>query len=228
MKRIATPLGNLKLIKGACKKQIAAELRGLELLIELVKQSNVWMIDQRGKKPYLVSCDGAPGIQVDIFASMQKRILGGDPHLDILIAQEEACVMRSKSEVMTPSTDSMVSLVLLGNMGWPLKHTPSTLSDKAVYSLKQSEIFEDSIGTQLKGQDYQEIEFAMDCYQAGQHQNAVAILAEIGRRWYVCRSWEIEHIQNLLASFFSQLERHHVEAYIEAPQCKEDVMFIAL
>ena len=81
MKPIATPIGRFNVLEGACQKQIAAELRGLDLLIELVNKSNVWEIRTEAHTPFLVSTDGAPGILVDIFESMKSRILGGNPHL---------------------------------------------------------------------------------------------------------------------------------------------------
>jgi len=227
VKPIATPIGRFNVLKGACQKQIAAELRGLDLLIELVNKSNAWEIRTDAHTPFLVSIDGAPGILVNIFESMKSRILGGNPHLSIMMAQKEVCVLRTKSDVMTPSTDSMISLVLLGDMGWPLAHTPSTLSSKAFAGLETSPEWMER-DMQINDLDNREIEFAVDCYQAGQHMNAIAIIAEIGRRWYVCRNWELEHIHPILSELLVQFEPAHIERYLEAPQCSEDDLFIVL
>lgn len=227
MKPIETPLGNLNVLEAACPKQIAAELRGLDLLISLVNESPRWHISQTSSIPFLMSDDGAPGIQVNIFASMKARIHGGDPHLDIMMGQRKVCVLRNRSDVMTPSTDAMVSLVLLGNMGWPIQHTPSTLSKKAMAQLEEPfECLERDL--RLKELDYQAIEFAVDCYQAGQHMNAIGILGEMARSWYVCRAWELEDIQPIIAELLNEFDRKHVEAYLEDPQCPEDVMFLAV
>ena len=227
VKPIATPLGQFNVLKGACSDQIAAELRGLDLLIEIVEQSNVWEIQSDTNIPFLASKDGAPGILVNIFESMKERIHGGNPHLSIMMAQKDVCVLRDASEVLTPSTDTMISLVLLGNMGWPLKHTPSTLSQKAVAGLSEPELCHDE-GIRLDALDHGTIEFAVDCYQAGQHMNAIAILAEMGRRWYVCRGWDMETIRGILGEFLNEFDREHIERYLEAPQCSEDDLFIVL
>jgi hypothetical protein len=80
----------------------------------------------------------------------------------------------------------------------------------------------------LKELDYQAIEFAVDCYQAGQHMNAIGILGEMARSWYVCRAWELEDIQPIIAELLNEFDRKHVEAYLEDPQCPEDVMFLAV
>ena len=225
MKPIATPLGEFNVLETACSSQITAELRGLDLLIEIVEQSNVWEIQNDTSTPFLASKDGAPGILVNIFESMKERIHGGNPHLSIMMAQKDVCVLRDASEVLTPSTDTMISLVLLGNMGWPLKHTPSTLIHKAVAALSEPELCHDE-GLRLDALDHRTIEFAMDCYQAGQHMNAIAIFAEMGRRWYVCRGWEIKTIQGILGELLNEFDHEHIERYLEAPQCPEDDLFL--
>ncbi|MEJ6665133.1 MAG: hypothetical protein QNL20_03620 [Euryarchaeota archaeon] len=214
-------------LDGACQQQVDAELRGLDLLLDLVSASKIWEIQQSSHLPFLASKDGPPGIIVNIFESMKARILGGDPHLKMMMRQKEVCVLRNHSEVLTPSTDSMVSLVLLGEVGWPLQHTPDTLSDKALAQLELPSSCQQR-GIMLDELDHRTIAYSMECYQAGQHMNAIAILAEMGRRWYVCRNWEMGEIRPLLATFLNEIERSHVLLYLEAPQCAQDDLFIVL
>lgn len=227
VKPIVTPLGKFMVLEGACQQQVAAELRGLDLLLNLVNKSNVWEIQQTSDLPFLASTDGSPGILVNIFDSMKARILGGDPHLKMMMRQKQVCVLRNHSEVLTPSTDSMVSLVLLGEMGWPLQHTPDTLSDKALAQLELPTLCQER-GIKLDELDHRTIAYSMECYQAGQHMNAIAILAEMGRRWYVCRNWEMGEIRPLLATFLNEIDRSHVMLYLEAPQCPQDDLFLVV
>ncbi len=50
----------------------------------------------------------------------------------------------------------------------------------------------------------------------------------MARSWYVCRAWELEDIQPIMAELLNEFDRKHVEAYLEDPQCPEDVMFLAV
>ena len=227
MKPIATPLGTLKLIEGACEQQIAAELRGLCLLMDIVKESPVWSIDTRSSRPFLVSNDGPPGISVDIFQSMKVRILGGDPHLTIMMAQKSVCVSRQKSEVMTPSTDSMVSLVLLGNMGWPLCKTPTTMRKKAI-AHRDSPVYHAKDHVYSTEQDHQQIEASNKCLEQGKPMEGLRILATMGRRWYVCRGWDLDLIQPVMEEFLVQYSGEQIQRYLEVPECQEDDLFLVL
>lgn len=214
-------------MEGACEKQIAAELRGLCLLLDIVKESPTWSIDTRSSRPFLVSNDGPPGISVDIFQSMKVRILGGDPHLTIMMAQKSVCVARQKSDVLTPSTDSMVSLVLLGNMGWPLCKTPTTMRKKAL-ARRDSPVYHKKDHVYFTEQDRQQIEASNRCLEQGKPMEGLRILATMGRRWYVCRGWNLDLIQPVMEEFLVQYSGEQIQRYLEAPECPEDDLFLVL
>ena len=214
-------------MEGACEQQIAAELRGLCLLLDIVKESPTWSIDTRSSRPFLVSNDGPPGISVDIFQSMKVRILGGDPHLTIMMAQKSVCVARQKSDVLTPSTDSMVSLVLLGNMGWPLCKTPTTMRKKAL-AHRDSPVYHKKDHVYFTVQDRQQIEASNRCLEQGKPMEGLRILATMGRRWYVCRGWNLDLIQPVMEEFLVQYSGEQIQRYLEAPECPEDDLFLVL
>ncbi len=214
-------------MEGACEQQIAAELRGLCLLLDIVKESPTWSIDTRSSRPFLVSNDGPPGISVDIFQSMKVRILGGDPHLTIMMAQKSVCVARQKSDVLTPSTDSMVSLVLLGNMGWPLCKTPTTMRKKAL-ARRDSPVYHKKDHVYFTNQDRQQIEASNRCLEQGKPMEGLRILATMGRRWYVCRGWNLDLIQPVMEEFLVQYSGEQIQRYLEAPECPEDDLFLVL
>ena len=214
-------------MEGACEQQIAAELRGLCLLLDIVKESPTWSIDTRSSRPFLVSNDGPPGISVDIFQSMKVRILGGDPHLTIMMAQKSVCVARQKSDVMTPSTDSMVSLVLLGNMGWPLCKTPTTMRKKAL-ARRDSPVYHKKDHVYFTNQDRQQIDASNRCLEQGKPMEGLRILATMGRRWYVCRGWNLDLIQPVMEEFLVQYSGEQIQRYLEAPECPEDDLFLVL
>ena len=214
-------------MEGACEQQIAAELRGLCLLLDIVKESPTWSIDTRSSRPFLVSNDGPPGISVDIFQSMKVRILGGDPHLTLMMAQKSVCVARQKSDVLTPSTDSMVSLVLLGNMGWPLCKTPTTMRKKAL-AHRDSPVYHKKDHVYFTNQDRQQIDASNRCLEQGKPMEGLRILATMGRRWYVCRGWNLDLIQPVMEEFLVQYSGEQIQRYLEAPECPEDDLFLVL
>lgn len=225
MKPIATPLGNFRVLEGACEQQIAAELRGLSLLREIVEESKVWSIDDRSSRPFLVSNDGAPGISVDIFSSMKSRILGGDPHLHMMMAQRPVCVLRTKSDVMTPSTDSMVSLVLLGNMGWPQAITPETLIEKSIAREAYPNPYMEHVVYHTE-EDHEEMAKAKRCLDEGKPMQAIGTLVTIARRWYVCRGWDMDMIQPIMEELLLDFNPLEIDRYLESPEAPEDDLFL--
>jgi hypothetical protein len=158
---------------------------------------------------------------------MKVRILGGDPHLTIMMAQKSVCVARQKSDVMTPSTDSMVSLVLLGNMGWPLCKTPTTMRKKAL-ARRDSPVYRAKDHVYTTEQDRQQIEASKKCLEQGKPMEGLRILATMGRRWYVCRGWNLDLIQPVMEEFLVQYSGEQIQRYLEAPECPEDDLFLVL
>ena len=54
------------------------------------------------------------------------------------------------------------------------------------------------------------------------------ILATMGRRWYVCRGWNLDLIQPVMEEFLVQYSGEQIQRYLEAPECQEDDLFLVL
>ena len=222
MKRIDTQLGKLVIKKSFSPKQLKAELRGLDLLCTIVHSTPVWSFLLESGKPFIISNDNGPTILIDVFASICNKICDGDPHITMYISQRPVCILRDCDIVDTPSTDSMVSLVLLGIAGWPIDSTPASLSKKSMTA--KTTILID-ISTLLES-DHNQIDSALHIYREGYPHNALSLLSQIARRWYVCRFWSIEKIKQTLEPILEKLDEQDIAMYLRQPDEETDALFL--
>ena len=161
MKRIDTQLGTLILGDIVCPKRLKSELRGLELLCSIVNSTPIWSMEMGSEKPFIISNDNGPTILIDVFESIRKKVCEGDPHITVYMSQRPVCILRDSDIVDTPSTDSLVSLVLLGIAGWPYDSTPETLRQK---SLTSSHAKIENFGRLLES-DHNQMQSALHLHQ---------------------------------------------------------------
>ena len=224
MERIETQLGTLHLEEGYSQRRLKAELRGMELLCSIVNSTPVWSFNLNSNKPFLCSNDDGPTILIDIFHCIQKNCEDHDPHLSLYMSQRPVCVLKDKKSLDTPATDSIISLVLLGMAGWPIGSTPSTLREKA----HKSSSYELQDITKMLPADYDEFRTATELYELGVVEEAISVLAQMARRWYVCRSWEIEKIKETLTPLLAQFQQEEIRNYLQSPHEESDRLFITV
>jgi len=224
VERIETILGTLHLDDEYCKNRLKAELRGLELLCSIVNSSPVWSFNLDSEKPFLSSNDDGPTILIDIFQCMQRRLLEDDTHLTVYMSQVPVCVLKDKNRMDTPSTDSIVSLVLLGIAGWPIESTPSTLDEKAIRS--GTHAIQDC--SKILPPDWRQIQSALRLYEDGFVHRSISILAQMARRWYVCRCWEVEKVREVLEPILERVTGTEIMTYLEHPDETSDALFLSV
>ncbi len=224
MERIDTSLGTLHLDDEYCKNRLKAELRGLELLCSIVNSSPVWSFNLDSEKPFLSSNDDGPTILVDIFQCMQRRLLEDDAHLAVYMSQVPVCILKGENRMDTPSTDSIVSLVLLGIAGWPIESTPSSLGEKAIRS--GTHAIQDS--SKLLPSDWRQIQSALHLYEEGFIHACISILAQMARRWYVCRCWEVGKVREVLEPILERVTGTDLITYLEHPDESSDALFLSV
>lgn len=224
VERIDTSLGLLELDGYFCHQKLGAELRGMELLCSIVNATPVWSIKYGSNRPFLITNDDGPTILIDIFQCMQRRLNDDDPHLTVYMDQIPICVLGDPRGVETPSTDSIVSLVLLGVAGWPIHATPRTLAQKARQTTNK--LFEDC--SELLPSDYEEIHTMIDINELGLVHEAISRLAEMARRWYVCRCWDLEKVKDTLVPLLENFTIEEIEKYLEKPNEASDALFITI
>ena len=224
VERIDTSLGLFELDGYFCPQKLEAELRGMELLCSIVNATPVWSIKYGSNRPFLITNDDGPTILIDIFQCMQRRLNDDDPHLTVYMDQLPICVLGDPRGVQTPSTDSIVSLVLLGVAGWPIHSTPGTLAQKALQTTNM--LFEDC--SELLPSDYDEMHTVQSLIELGLEHEALSILAEMARRWYVCRCWEIEKVKETLVPLLADFSQKEIEKYLSEPSHASDALFITV
>ena len=222
MKRIDTQLGTLVLDDHVCQTRLKAELRGLELLCSIVNSTPIWSLELDSEKPFIISNDNGPTILIDVFESIRKKVCEGDPHITVYMSQRPVCILRDSDVVDTPSTDSLVSLVLLGIAGWPIVSTPPTLGKKSMMASPMD--IEDN--TTLSTADYNQIQLALHLHQEGVIHAGISVLAQMARRLYVCRCWHIDKIKLILQPILETFEDAEVQTYLRHPDEETDVLFL--
>ncbi len=224
MERIETQLGTLHLEEGYSERRLKAELRGMELLCSIVNSTPVWSFNLSSDKPFLCSNDDGPTILIDIFGCIRKNCEDFDPHLSLYMSQRPVCVLKDEKSIDTPTTDSIISLVLLGMAGWPIESTPETLREKALKSGQ----YELQDITKMLPMDYEQFQRAVGLYESGVVMESISVLAQMARRWYVCRCWNFEKIQETLQPILERYQREEIERYIQTPEEASDVLFISV
>ena len=223
VKRIDTPLGILCLDTFFLPDQLKAELRGLDLLCSVVNSTPVWSFELSSKKPFIVSNDNGPEILIYVFECIRKKLCEDDPHLKVYMSQRPICVLNDQDIIdNTPSTDSIVSLVLLGIAGWPSDLTPKTLAKKAKYAGKG--VLVDI--SKLLESDHNQIETAMHLYRENFNHEALSVLAQLARRLYVCRFWSFEKIDEVLRPIINEFDEQHIRNYLQKPDEETDKLFL--
>ena len=224
MERIDTQLGELQLDGNFCTKRLKAELRGMELLCSIVNSTPIWSFDFSFTRPLLSSNDDGPTVSIDIFQSIHRNLIALDPHLTVYMSRKPVCILKDRNDVDTPATDSIVSLALLGIAGWPSNSTPATLAEKSIMCKGMLQFGDLS---ELLPSDYQEMQTVLHLYQEGFVHESISILAQMARRWYVCRCWEFEMIQESLEPILQQIRKHDILNYLCHPDEESDALFIS-
>lgn len=224
VERIDTSLGQLELDDYFSREKLKAELRGMELLCSVVNATPVWSIKYGSDRPFLITNDDGPTVLIDIFQCIQRRLNDDDPHLTVYMDQIPICVLGDPNGIQTPSTDSIVSLVLLGVAGWPIHATPGTLAQKAHQTTNK--VYEDC--SELLPSDYDELHTMMEMNELGLVHEAISTLAEMARRWYVCRCWDRDKVNETLAPLLQNFTSKEIEKYLLEPNDASDALFITV
>ena len=223
MERIETSLGILHLDDVYCKDRLKSELRGMELLCSIVNSTPVWSFNLNSKKPFLCSNDDGPTIVIDIFGCIQRQLLQNDTHLTVYMSQRPVCILKDNNLMDTPSTDSIVSLVLLGIAGWPIRSTPETLVKKSL----ETSSYELQDMTKLLPSDYMRVQTALELYDLGVDHASISLLAQMARQWYVCRCWDFDQVRETLEPILERYHREDIEKYLQTPDDASDALFLS-
>lgn len=228
MRSVYTPVGILEIKGNFDEKKLSAELRGLELLHEIVSKSPNWRLDTSSNRPYIRSNDGSPEIQIDIFNSILNKICRDNLHLSLQMSMRNICVLTGhgvNDEI--PSTDAMISVVLLGNSGWPVSKTPDTLEEKSIGYFKETSEIEGLRDTNLGFEDFDNLEICKNYAIQGMFRESLIELGKLSRYLYVCKMLSVESIIQFISPVLDNIPDNLVARYLQSPEEEYDTVFLS-
>jgi hypothetical protein len=82
--------------------------------------------------------------------------------------------------------------------------------------------------SELLPSDYGEIQTALHLYEEGFVHEGISVLAQMARRWYVCRCWGFVKIQETLGPILQRLEENEIDNYLRHPDEESDALFLTV
>jgi len=104
--------------------RLAAERKGMLLFASIVRSSSNWHMDRRGRLVH----NTHTSLVFDPVETMFSALAHEDEHLVLRLKQEHLCVVADRLFDNVPMSDHMASMVMLGEAGFPLNRTPTTLA----------------------------------------------------------------------------------------------------
>ena len=125
-----------------------------------------------------------------------------------------------------PASDAMISLILLGNSGWPHKHTPETLEEKSVGYFKETCEIE---GIKSSNIDFRDLELLDHCKSHLENKRYRECLIELGRlsRYlYVCKMVSVEGTIDFISPILDKIPTIYRLEYLDNPDEEYDSVFL--
>jgi len=227
VRSIYTPMGPLVLEQEVDEKKLAAELRGLELLYEIACKSPNWKLELTSTRPFIRSNDGSPEIQIDVFSCISNKLLKNNVHLSITMSMQNVCVLTDfDSNEEIPSSDAMISLIMLGNAGWPPKHTPETLEEKAVGYFKENCEIEGIRSSNIDFHDFELLDRCKKHLENKRYRECLIKLGELSRFLYVCKMASVEGIVDFISPILKKVPTIYRLEYLDNPEEEYDSVFL--
>ncbi len=227
MRSVYTPMGPLVLEKEVDEEKLSAELRGLELLYEIACKSPNWRLELSSTKPFIRSNDGSPEIQIDIFSCISNKLLKNNDHLSITMSMKNVCVLTDfDSNEDIPASDAMISLILLGNSGWPHKHTPETLEEKSVGYFKETCEIEGIKSSNIDFRDFELLDHCKSHLENKRYRECLIELGRLSRFLYVCKMVSVEGTIDFISPILNDIPIVFRLEYLDNPDEEYDSVFL--
>jgi len=227
---VATALGLVKFPRSTLQEKISAEVRAFELLANVIEQSCEWYVRMNDRKQVVIhTYDDNPSLMIDPCATVERYYKDGNEHLVNYMfdgsMMASPCVVVASDAPTCAIIDTVISLVLLADSGWPAKQTPITLA------LMRKNL-RDSIrnvphGSNITEEDYERLECINELLQHGVYQDALEAIGEHSRRCYTCKGWTDEEVQVHIEPYLVRIPSDEINAYLASPSDPNDTRFIA-
>ena len=227
---VATALGLVKFPMNTLQEKISAEVRAFELLAAVIEQSCEWFVRMNDRKQVVIhTWDDDPRLMIDPCATVERYYKDANEHLvnymfhgSQMIAP---CVVIANDAPTCAVIDSVISLVLLADAGWPAKQTPNTLA-----MMRRN--LRDSIrnvphGSTVTEEDYERLKIIDELVANNAYQDALEAIGEHSRQCYTCKGWTDEEVQVHIEPYLIRIPTEEINAYLTSPNDPNDSRFIA-
>jgi hypothetical protein len=231
VREVDTAIGTLTLPKELPQERVDAEIKGIKLFKEIIDSSKSWKLnDARAKRPSIYCRVGDLKIDLDPFQTIENCYFDNNFHLELRINYQKVCVLESHNSD-TAHIDPLISLLLLGEAGWPMELTPKTMEAVAV----EQQIIDHYLGIERKAEtvrlsfdteNKKHLVNALHEIKNGNSQTGLALILAIARQKFVCAMWTMNHVIEQIRPFVNACSDEQIAHYIENPFEQTDRIFL--
>tara|TARA_B110000902_G_scaffold244318_1_gene297416 strand:- start:1833 stop:2555 length:723 start_codon:yes stop_codon:yes gene_type:complete len=231
VREVGTAIGILALPKELPQEKVDAEIKGINLFKEIINSSTLWKINDAEAKRPIAHCQvGELLIRLDPFQTIRNSYFMMNFHFVLEINGRNVCVLESHNSE-TAIIDPLISLLLLGEAGWPEESTPVTMEEVSI----EQQIVNRDLGIMSKRESIK-LSFTVEnkkdlLYGVGQIENGkswegLAAIMKVARTKYVCAMWTMNYVLNEIKPFVDSCNEQQIAQYIESPFESTDRIFL--
>ncbi|MDC0340741.1 hypothetical protein OAM96_02165 [Candidatus Poseidoniaceae archaeon] len=231
MREVDTAIGILAMPKELPQEKVDAEIKGINLFKEILYSSTLWKInDAIARRPIIHCRVGELIIKLDPFQTIRNSYFNNDFHFVLKINGRKICVIESHNSD-TAIIDPLISLLLLGEAGWPVKSTPVTMEEVSI----EQQIINRNLRLDHKRESKRlsfTVENKKDLLNAvseienGNSWEGLAEIMQIARTKFVCAMWSMNYVLNEIKPFIDSCNEQQIAQYIENPFESTDRIFL--
>ena len=231
MKEVDTAIGILTLPKELAQDKVDAEIKGIELFKQIIDSSKKWKVnDAIARKPIIHCKVGELTIKLNPFQTILNSYLINNFHFVLTINNCNVCVLKSH-KTGTAVIDSMISFLLLGDAGWPIESTPTTMEEVSTEQLlvnryTQIDFDKEKKKYSFSTNDKEQLIYAINKIENGNTWEGLAAIMRVARTKYVCAMWTMSYVVNEIKPFIDTCNDLQIAQYLENPFEPADSIFL--
>jgi hypothetical protein len=231
VREVDTAIGILTLPKELAQDKVDAEIKGIELFKQIIDSSKKWKVnDAIARKPIIHCKVGELTIKLNPFQTILNSYLINNFHFVLTINNCNVCVLKSH-KTGTAVIDSMISFLLLGDAGWPIESTPTTMEEVSTEQLlvnryTQIDFDKEKKKYSFSTNDKEQLIYAINKIENGNTWEGLAAIMRVARTKYVCAMWTMSYVVNEIKPFIDTCNDLQIAQYLENPFEPADSIFL--
>jgi len=231
VREVDTAIGILAMPKELPQEKVDAEIKGINLFKEILYSSTLWKInDAIARRPIIHCRVGELILKLDPFQTIRNSYFNNDFHFVLKINGRKICVIESHNSD-TAIIDPLISLLLLGEAGWPVKSTPVTMEEVSI----EQQIIDRNLRLDRKREskrlsftleNKKDLLHAVSEIENGNSWEGLAAIMRIARTKFVCAMWTMNYVLNEIKPFIDSCNEQQIAEYIESPFESTDRIFL--